>query len=255
MSGSWTDEGERFAQRVRGALAELAAAMQEVSARSNPRRLRVSVTPSFAARWLLPRMGHFVATHPDIDLDVRASEINVDFQHDDSDCAVRYGLGNWPGVVSEPLLEERYLTVCSPRLVHRRLLRQPADLARCTLLRSNDEYWRPWFAAAGLSWPEPERGPIFNDSSHMLQAAIDGHGIALARTSLLGLDVRNGLLVKLFDVEVPSERRYYFVHPARAAASAKLAAFRLWLRAEAARTDEFVSPATTRKPRGPKRRR
>jgi LysR family glycine cleavage system transcriptional activator len=168
---------------------------------------------------------------------------------------VRYGLGNWPGVVSEPLLEERYLAVCSPRLANGRLPRQPADLARFTLLRSNDEYWRPWFAVAGLSWPEPERGPIFNDSSHMLQAAIDGHGVALARTSLLGFDVRNGLLVKLFDVEVPSSRRYYFVHPARGEASAKIAAFRQWLRAEAARSDEAVSPATMPKPRGPKRRR
>ena len=225
--------------------------MQELSARSNPRHLRVSVTPSFAARWLLPRMARFVATHPDIDLDVRASEINVDFQRDDADCAVRYGLGNWPGVVSEHLLDERFLPVCSPRLANGRLPKQPGGsraLSRCCA--PNDEYWQPWFAAAGLDWPEPDRGPIFNDSSHMLQAAIDGHGIALARTSLLGYDVRNGLLVRLFDVEVPSVAQYYFVHPARAADSAKIAAFRQWLRDGIARDDEGVNPASDARSRG-----
>jgi LysR family glycine cleavage system transcriptional activator len=88
-----TDEGERFALRVRNALTELADAVREVADRSNPRLLRISVTPSFAARWLLPRMGRFAAAHPGIDLDVRASGANVDFQRDDAEVAVRYGTG------------------------------------------------------------------------------------------------------------------------------------------------------------------
>ena len=92
-----TDEGERFAQRVRGALNELANAVREIADRSNPRLLRISVTPSFAARWLLPRMARFAAAHPDIDLDVRASGVNVDFQRDDAEVAVRYGTGSWDG--------------------------------------------------------------------------------------------------------------------------------------------------------------
>ena len=88
-----TDEGERFAHRVRGALNELANAVREIADRSNPRLLRISVTPSFAARWLLPRMARFAAAHPGIDLDVRANHINVDFQRDDAEVAVRYGTG------------------------------------------------------------------------------------------------------------------------------------------------------------------
>jgi len=228
-----TDEGERFAQRVRAVLADLSSAVQEAAERSNPRLLRVSVTPSFAARWLLPRMARFAEAHPSVDLDVRASGLLVDFQRDDPDCAVRYGLGTWPGVASEHLLDEVYLPVCSPRLSGGRLPKRPADLSRYPLLRSNDEYWAPWFAAAGLAWPEPDRGPIFNDSAHMLQAAIEGHGIALARSSLLGDDVRNGLLVRLFEVEVPSERSYYFVYPPRVAATPKIQMFGRWLHAEA----------------------
>jgi len=230
-----TDEGERFAQRVRAILGDLTAAITELAERSNPRLLRVSVTPSFAARWLLPRMARFAAAHPGTDLDVRASSHNVDFARDDSDCAVRYGSGHWPGLVSESLLDERFVVVCNPRLARGKLPKRPSDLARYTLLRSNDEYWQPWFAAAGLDWPEPDRGPIFNDSAHMLQAAIEGHGVALVRTSLLGDDVRNGLLVRLFDIEVPSERHYYFVYPPRVAHMQKIALFGAWLRAEVAR--------------------
>lgn len=246
-----TDEGERFARRVRSALAELAAAVREIADRSNPRLLRITVAPSFAARWLLPRMSRFTAAHPDIDLDVRASAINADFQHDDNDVAVRYGFGNWPGVTVEHLLAERFLAVCSPRIAGGPP-RRPADLARYTLLRSELEYWQPWFAAAGLPWPEPDRGPMFNDTSHMMQAAIEGQGVALARTSLLGDDVRNGLLVRLFDVEVPGARSYYLVYLARNADAPKLLAFREWVRAEALRDEAAWRPFT--RPARPRRR-
>jgi LysR family transcriptional regulator, glycine cleavage system transcriptional activator len=244
-----TDEGERFAQRVRGALNELANAVREIADRSNPRLLRISVTPSFAARWLLPRMGRFAAAHPDIDLDVRASGVNVDFQRDDAEVAVRYGTGSWDGVVSEHLLDERFFPVCSPRLAHGRMPKRPEDLARHTLLRSEDEFWQPWFAAAGLDWPEPDRGPIFNDTSHMMQAAVEGHGIVLARTSLLANDLRNGLLVRLFDIEVPGTRKYFLVYPPRLAHAPKIALFREWLRDEIALDAKGVSRKAKAPPR------
>ena len=181
-----TDEGERFASRVRAAFGELAAAVHEITSRANPRLLRVSVVPSFAARWLLPRMGSFLAACPDVDLDVRSNMSNVDFDRDDADVAIRYGNGDWPRVTAEHLLDDRFFPVCSPRILGARKLQAPADLARFTLLRSDDEPWKPWFDAAGLDWPEPSRGPIFNDSSLMLQAAAEGQGVALARGSLLG---------------------------------------------------------------------
>jgi len=95
-----TDEGERFARRVRTAFAELTAAVTELTTRSNPRQMRVSVVPSFAARWLLPRIGRFVAAYPDLDLDIRANQANVDFAVDDSDAAIRYGFGDWPGLAA-----------------------------------------------------------------------------------------------------------------------------------------------------------
>jgi LysR family glycine cleavage system transcriptional activator len=223
-----TDQGERLASRVRAALAEIADAVREASERSNPRQLRVSVTPSFAARWLLPRLGTFLARHRDIDIDVRSSNVLVDFRRDDADVAIRHGFGNWPDVRVEHILNDTFFPVCSPRLAPA-LPREPRDLARYTLLRSDDEFWRPWFEAVGLDWPEPARGPIFNDSALMLQAAVDGQGIALARRSLIGTDIRNGLLVRPFDIDVPAPRRFYLVYPPRLAGSPKLAAFREWL--------------------------
>ena len=178
-----TEEGERLAARLRGALAEIEDALREASQRSNPRQLRVSVTPSFAARWLLPRLGRFIAQHKDIDVDVRSNMALIDFRRDDADVAIRHGLGNWPDVKAELLMSDTFFPVCTPRLAARPT--RPQELARFTLLRSDDESWKPWFDAVGLDWPEPSRGPIFNDSSLMLQAAAEGQGIALARSTLV----------------------------------------------------------------------
>jgi LysR family glycine cleavage system transcriptional activator len=247
-----TDEGERFATRVRAAFAELAAAVNEIAARANPRQLRVSVVPSFAARWLLPRIGRFLAAHPDVDLDIRANLATVDFRRDDDDVAIRWGYGQWPDVHAEHLLDDQYFPVCSPRLANGRLPARPADLARYPLLRSDDEPWKPWFDAAGLDWPEPTRGPIFNDASHMIQATAEGQGIALARQTLLGNDVRNGVLVRLFDVAVPAPRKFYLVYPPRMANSTKLAQFRQWLKDEIAAEKALAAREAKRKRRNPR---
>ncbi len=231
-----TDEGERFAMRIRGALAEISAAVREMTERTNPRQLTVSVIPSFAARWLLPRMRKFMNEHPDIDLDVRAAMGLVDFRRDDVDVAVRYGSGMWPGLTAEYLMDDAFFPVCSPRIAGG-VPKRPEDLARYTLLRSDDEFWQPWFQAAGLDWPEPSRGPIFNDSAHMLQAAAEAQGIALGRSSLAGMDLENGTLVQPFSISVPSNRRFYLVYPPAFANSPKLSAFRDWIVREIAQAE------------------
>ena len=228
-----TEEGERFAARVRTAFAELMTAVQEITTRANPRQLRVSIAPSLAARWLLPRIGRFHARHPDIDLVVSSSMAIVDFQRDDADVGIRYGFGDWPGVRVEHLLDDAFFPVCSPRIAGG-VPKRPADLARYTLLRADDEPWKPWFEAAGLDWPEPARGPVFSDSALLMQAAAEGQGIALGRRNLLGNDERNGVLVRPFAIETPAARRMYLVYPPRIADSPKLATFRAWLQAEIA---------------------
>ena len=239
-----TDEGARFATRVRVALSELAEAVREVTEHSNPRQFRVSVMPSFAARWLLPRIGRFFAAHRDIDLDVRATSVLVDFRRDDADAAIRYGGGNYADVISEHLLDDVYFPVCSHK-IEGGVPKRPSDLSRYLLLRSDSEVWQRWFRAAGLDWPEPTRGPMFNDDSHLMQAAIEGQGIALARSSLIGNDLVNGVLVRLFDIEVPSPWRYYLVYPASLAQSPKLAVFRKWLVDEIERDAKMPQPTAS----------
>jgi LysR family transcriptional regulator, glycine cleavage system transcriptional activator len=250
-----TDEGERFALRVRAAFGELAAGVQELAERSNPRRVRLSVTPSFAARWLLPRIGRFTAAHPDLDLDISANIAVVDLVRDDIDFAIRYGMGQWPGVASEYLTDDVFFPACSPRIPGG-VPQSPRDLARYTLLRADDEYWAPWFRAAGVDLPEPDRGPSFNDSAHILQAAIEGQGVALARRTLIGNDLRNGVLVKLFDIEVPGQRSFHLVYLPRMAQSPKLAAVRDWLRKELAADADYwktVSGPSKARPRRARR--
>jgi LysR family glycine cleavage system transcriptional activator len=244
-----TEEGERFAAHVRTAFAELMTAVQEITTRANPRQLRVSIAPSLAARWLLPRISRFHAAHPDIDLVVSSSIALADFQRDEADVAIRYGFGQWTDARVEHLLDDAFFPVCSPRIAGG-VPKHPADLARYTLLRADGEPWKPWFEAAGLDWPEPVRGPFFSDSAHLMQAAAEGQGIALGRRSLLGNDERNGVLVRPFAIETPNARRIYLVYPPRSADSPKLDAFRAWLKVEIAA--DLKAQAARRKARRPR---
>jgi LysR family glycine cleavage system transcriptional activator len=154
----------------------------------------------------------------------------------------------------EHLLDDSFFPVCSPRIAGG-VPQRPADLARYPLLRSDNEPWKPWFEAAGLDWPEPTRGPIFNDSSHMMQAAAEREGIALGRATLLANDERNGVLVRPFAIAVPAPRRFYLVYPPRSADLPKLATFRAWLRAEVAadrKADAALRRGSARAPSLPK---
>ena len=153
-------------------------------------------------------------------------------------------------------MDDAYFPVCSPRYAKGRPPRAPADLASHTLLRADDEMWKAWFDAAGLDWPEPTRGTVFNDSALMLQAAADGQGIALARSSLIGNDLHNGILVRLFDVVYRGPRKLFLVYPPRAANAAKVGYFRAWLKDEVAADAKRADLAFLKEPRtSPQRRR
>jgi LysR family glycine cleavage system transcriptional activator len=187
----------------------------------------VSLLPSFAARWLMPRIGRFMAAHPDITVNVHASPELVDFERDEIDLAIRFGGGDWPRVEAEKFMDDEYFPVASPRFNRGRLPTRPAEIARFRLVTSDDEPWTPWFKAAGLKLPEPE-GPIFSDSSMVVQAVIDGRGIGLVRRSIAEGDLAAGTLVRLFDVAIPAPGSYYLVRPQRPAPQ-KVLLFRAWM--------------------------
>jgi len=228
---SLTSEGKFFADRVRAALRDIGDAVESVSQQHRANRLAISVLPSFAARWLMPRLGRFMERHPELEVHLHASPALVDFTREDIEIAIRFGRGNWPNVEKEKFMNDEYFPVCSPRFNQGHLPKEPKDLAKCRLLRSDQEPWMPWFQAAKLQLPEP-RGPEFNDSAMTVQAAIAGQGVALSRRSLAENDLIAGNLVRLFDVAIPALGSYYLVWRKGSTPSANFLAFRTWLFAE-----------------------
>lgn len=225
-----TADGRVFADRVRAALRDIGEAANSLRRPERANRLTVSLLPSFAARWLMPRIGRFMAAHPEITVNVHASLELVDFERDEIDLAIRFGNGDWPRVEAEKFMDDEYFPVASPRFNRGRLPTRPAEIAQFRLVTSDDEPWAPWFKAAGLKLAEPE-GPLFSDSSMVVQAAIDGRGIALVRRSIAEGDLAAGSLVRLFDVAIPAPGSYYLVRPMRPAPQ-KVLAFRAWMFAE-----------------------
>jgi LysR family glycine cleavage system transcriptional activator len=231
-----TDVGRRYAAQVRAALSTLAEATREIRAGDRERRLVVSVLASFAARWVTPRVGGFIETHPQWDLELQSTNALIDFSRDDVDAAIRFGFGKYPGLHVELLLEEIFFPACAPHFNGGNLPKTPAELANFPLMRSDDQLWRQWFDAAGLTdWPEPTRGVLYQDSSNLLQGALDGQGIALTRRTLATQEIAAGRLVRLFDIDGPSPWQYFFVCSPHLRHTPRVEAFHCWIFKEAAR--------------------
>jgi class 3 adenylate cyclase len=193
--------------------------------------LTVTTSPNFAAKWLVHRLGSFADSHPEIDLRISASLHHVNFACDEADVAIRHGEGQWPGLHVTQLVSEELYPVCNPKLLQgRNALRVPQDLARHALLHLNDRRdWLAWFDAAGLSTTGSARGVVFNQASMAIDAAIDGQGVALARTALAAWDLRKGRLVRPFDLVLQVPYAYWIVCPRANAELSKVATFRRWL--------------------------
>lgn len=212
--------------------------------RGAPRRerLRVSVPPTFARQVLMPRLAGFTSAHPDVELELLLSLPQLDLAATEADVEVRFGSAG----TGAPLLRERVLPLAAPALCAALGERpEPAALARLPLLRSPLDPWTPWFRAAGLPWPEPEAGPRLADLGLVLEAAIAGQGVALARPSLARHALAGGALRAPWALAAEPANRYYLLpHAANGAA----AAFAGWLRAactEAAREAQALLSGVT----------
>jgi LysR family glycine cleavage system transcriptional activator len=232
---SITPEGERFATTLRKALTDIAAAAAALQADGKQKRLTVTSLPSFAARWLSPRLGSFIEQHPDMEVMLQSSNHLTDFVRESVDVGIRFGRGNYPGLAVEKLIDDFFYPVVSPRFNRGKLPRTPEQLARHPLLRCEMEPWTPWFKAAELDFLEPTGGLVFEDSSMLVRAAVEGHGIALARHSLAVSDIESGALVRLFDVAISCPQSYYLVCPHEALQKPQVQAFRKWILGEVAR--------------------
>jgi LysR family glycine cleavage system transcriptional activator len=227
-------DGARFAQAVESAFAQIAAAAEQLRPPALRRRLTVSSIPSFAARWLAPRLPAFIALHPDIEVVLQSSGQLQDLAREGIDVGIRFGGGDYPGLLSERLMGDVYYPVVSPRYRDGRLPATPAALAEAALLRS-DEPWLPWFKAAGLDWSEPAGGLTFQDQTMLIRCALDGNGVALVRHAMVAPEIASGELVRLFDISLPSAAEYFFVSPPEAARRSQVKAFKRWMLDEIAR--------------------
>lgn len=228
-----TDEGQTLFPAVRDALDALAEAADRLYSRNVAGPLTVSVLPSFAVKWLVPRMSQFQQLHPGIDLRITAADRLVDFVRDSVDVAVRFGAGSWPGLRADFVVDEYVMPVCAPALAAR--LRDPSDLARMTLLHEEMAPlprfpdWATWLAAAGARGVNHEKGPRFSHTHILLQAAIDGQGVAMAQMLFAVDDIAEGRLVTPFDLKLATGYAYYVVCLAAAADRPKIRAFRDWV--------------------------
>jgi len=242
-----TDAGRDYLAVVREAFDRIAMGTERLVQRQSSGMLTVSTSPDFAAKWLVHRLGRFAEVHPEIDLRVSGTLHHVDFAREDVDIAVRHGDGHWPGLHVTQLCTEYLFAVCSPSLALS--LKQPSDVLKLPLLHLDDRTaWSEWFNAAGVIGPDVLHGPILNRASMLIDAAADGQGVALARTTLAAWDLIYGRLVRPFPIAVPLSKSYWIVCPKASANLPKLVAFRDWLMAQA--SDDIRQLETLAAPAG-----
>lgn len=230
-----TDEGRRYAPFVREALARLAAGEEAVTdPERRARVLTVSVSPSFAAKWLAPRIGGFARAHPDLDLRISAAAQHVDFSDNDIDLAIRHGDGNWPALAAVKLCHEWQVPVCRPGLIATDTT--PAQLIKAPLIHHCDgKAWREWFSDYGVDLKaRPGPSLTYNEMSLTIDAACEGQGVALARTALVARDLAGGRVVIVGGRFHEATFGYWIVRPKGRTASPKIRRFIKWLRQETA---------------------
>src|SRR5271166_1589278 len=225
-----TEAGERYLPLVKDSLDRLRTA-EDLIRSVRPSVLTVTVSPNFASKWLVPRLGGFSVTHPNLDLRISASLQHVDFSREDIDLAVRHGNGNWPELHVTRLCAEELFPACSPALMQGSSpIRTPADLSGHVLVHDRSrKYWRDWLAALGIECPDTERGPVFDQTALAIDAAAAGQGIALARTALASLDLIAGRLVRPLKEAMPAEYAYWIVCRKSTSDAPKISQFRSWL--------------------------
>jgi LysR family transcriptional regulator, glycine cleavage system transcriptional activator len=231
-----TEAGREYLLVIRNALDQIAVGTDQLLRRQISGVLTVSTSPDFAAKWLVHRLDRLAGAHPEIDLRISADMHHIDFAREDVDIAVRHGAGNWPGLAASQLCPEELFAVCSPRFLSGpRRLSQPSDLLTASLLHLDDRKdWSRWLESVGVTPDEQlSRGPVFNRVSMAIDAAVDGQGVALARTTLAAWDLINGRLVQPFPTTSRLSKTFWIVCPKATSTLPKITMFRDWLRAEA----------------------
>jgi LysR family transcriptional regulator, glycine cleavage system transcriptional activator len=237
-----TEVAQKALPDIRAGLDRLTLGLERLKDGSAKGVLTVTTSPAFAAKWLLPRLERFQQRWPDTDVRLDTSLKPLDFLAQRIDIGIRYGLGRWPGLVAEALLSEELFPACSAEFLARQGgFSSPEALLGQTLIHDASldaepafPTWAQWFQQAGVTGPRSARGLQINSAAAVLQACIDGQGVALARSVMAQEDLATGRLVRLFpQINMASPMAYYIVYRPECAALPKLSAFRAWLLQEA----------------------
>lgn len=225
--------GQRLAGPVGKALHAIGTVFRDIC-EENQTVLTISSLQTMAITWLSPRLAQFQMENPQFAVRVRTSQHLVDFTTEAVDLAVRYGPGSWPGVTAEKLFDCHYAPLCSPDLRERLQLREPGDLLRAPLLSADEGAWKDWFADLGLDMPRPGgRSMSLEMQAMSVQAAMRGHGVAMAVPELFAYDIAAGRLVYAVEHAVRDEWAYWIVYPTERQRERKIRLFRDWILAEA----------------------
>ncbi len=230
-----TAPGHMLALTTQQSFEQIAQAVADVRGQSGTNIVTLTTVASIAARWLMPRLSRFQSAHPEIEIRLSPTPSLVDFAKDRVDLGIRYGLGKWPNLYTERLFISREFPVCSPALLEgKHRLREPADLKHFQLLHDTTTgHWKLWLKVAGISDFDPGKGLVVEESNVLLQAAIEGQGVALAPEPLVLADIAAGRLVKPFDIDISVKPGYYLVCPRENLARPEVNAVASWLRSEA----------------------
>lgn len=235
-----TETGAAYLPPVTDALERLRAATRQISARPRGDRLSLSMLPTFAMRWFMPRLPDFQRRHPGIAVEVTVADRLVDLSAEPIDMQIRMGRGPWPGLWAEKLLEETVILVAAPALLAEKPLRRPADLRRHSLMvhSTRPQAWRDWLAATAIKLNDkPKHGPSFEHFFMSIDAAINGLGLALVPDFMVREDLRHGRLAEpLPDHRQKRREGYWLVHRLGREREPAIRAFRDWV-AEQARSN------------------
>lgn len=235
-----TPAGAELLATIQEAFHNIEAALRNITEKSNQNRLRVNVPPTFARRWLLPRLPRLREALPDVDISISTESADTLAERGLLDCAVRFGDGEWPMLDASILMTERHIVVCAPSLLEGTRVEGPLDLKGFTFLHvlaSPDRRyltWRHWLDAAGFQDVDTRGGLEFDLLDLAIEAACAGLGVTVADRSMVRSQLQSGQLVQLFDVEVEGHESYWFVTRPQSGNDRKVAAFRAWLLAEVA---------------------
>ena len=254
---SLTDAGQAFYPSVTQVLATMRAATDRLRAQAGRRMLSVTTTQSLASLWLIPRLGGFTRTHPEVDVRISADTRVLDLERDGLDIAIRHGPQSLAGANAVKLFGERVFPVCSPKLLKdpKRPLRVPADLRNHVLLQYDDPdgrhpwvHWRTWLEVERLTELKPAGSLLFSGYDQIIPSAIAGHGVALGRTPLVQGALESGELVEPFDRRTTAARAYFAIVSQNAASRREVVGFLAWLKAQAAQEQLFLQEAGRRAP-------